>query len=270
MSEHTCETCAYGGAYCDYLSVTGHVRGCPSGPECTRYVDCNSPEGEKILNRKAAAASQIYADPDSAQGCTKIGKINWDVQKARQLWDDGYKISEIEAAVEAPKDEVRRYINLHPSKFPKGERERNLKTRQASVAPAEVPTPSSPERKRPGPKLTWDVQTAIALYADGKSFKEIAPAVGAKYQSVVNYANRHRDQFPIELQTPPKGEARRSEPHTHTHSTKGKTGLSAAPDGSGVTPKPDPVLAALDKAEEAVRQAGRQIRKARKLLDKGA
>lgn len=201
MGKPSCETCAYQHRncqiyYCDYLMMTGRMRGCPPGPACTRWLDKTAPEAQPIMQAKQTTVSIICPDSPRAEA---LGQVDWSIPKARQLWDAGYPISKIEGEVNAPKDEVRRYINLHPQKFPKEERERNmarLATDQAEQAAPTLPPDPPHERKSPGRKVSWNVETAIRLYAEGiMTVREIAKEVGANYNAVQNYITRHPDQF---------------------------------------------------------------------------
>lgn len=51
-----CRTCLYRGdvnvPMCDYLYITGHMRGCEPSPNCTKYVKCTPAERKALMNKK--------------------------------------------------------------------------------------------------------------------------------------------------------------------------------------------------------------------------
>lgn len=98
---------------------------------------------------------------------------------------------------------------------------------------------------------SWDVETAAALLAEGRTQKDVATQLGITPATLSAYRARHPEQFEI--------------PHTHTHTPE--TLPPAQPDITAVELSAlDLALDALEALERAVMEAARQTKIALALL----
>lgn len=62
MAKKKCKTCIYRAAEaelgnCDYILITGHMRGCPAGDDCIRYE-----KGERIGLKKHVNTENYFSN----------------------------------------------------------------------------------------------------------------------------------------------------------------------------------------------------------------
>lgn len=94
---------------CDYMLITGHMRGCPAGDECDKYFP--RAEGMKILNprgrptRIAARETDVRAMYEQGMSDVQIAEAVGANRKAIQRWRKKNGLPSLTELVEEVQDE---------------------------------------------------------------------------------------------------------------------------------------------------------------------